>query len=228
MRPYLIFTLTAALGSMGAMAGHERRGSSLWPGRSAVLGLVAAASGIRRGGDFSPLGALSLAVAIFDEGHALRDYHTYETIPTAVVRSPNSRPEALAAAGQRSNTSITLRDYRCGSLYGIALWSETADPLEPLRDALLQPVFPLYLGRKACPLAAPTGARVVEAEAADAALQGLTLPPWRRHAVAERLVRDADAGEIVHDVPVDRSRWHFSSRSVAVDRVSIAPKGAAT
>jgi NADH:ubiquinone oxidoreductase subunit 6 (subunit J) len=43
MRPYLIFTLTAALGSMGAMAGHERRGSALWPGRSAMLGLVAAA-----------------------------------------------------------------------------------------------------------------------------------------------------------------------------------------
>lgn len=225
MRPYLIFTLTAAFGAMGELAGHERRGSQLWPGRSAVLGLLGAAAGIRRGEDFSALDELSMAVAIFDEGHALRDYHTYETIPSAVVRSPNSRPEALAAAGRRSNTSITLRDYRCAPLFGIALWSEVETPLAPLRESLMSPAFSLYLGRKACPLAAPTGPQVVEADTPEAALQDLTLPPWRRGAVARRLVRDAEEGHVVHDVPVDRTRWHFAARSVALDDVVIAPGG---
>lgn len=222
MRPYLIFTLTAALGSMGGLAGHERRGTGLWPGRSAILGLLGAACGIRRGGDFSRLDELSLAVAIFDEGHALRDYHTYQTIPSAVVKSPNSRPEALVAAGLRSNTAITLRDYRCGPLYGIAIWSD--HDLQPLCEALHRPVFSLYLGRKGCPLAAPPGAQVVEAGSPEGALQHLKLPGWRQGERALQLVRDAEqGGEVVHDVPLDRLKWHFAARPVKVDAVEIAP-----
>lgn len=224
MRPYLIFTLTAALGSMGELAGHERRGTGLWPGRSAILGLLGAACGIRRDGDFSRLDELSMAVAIFDEGRALRDYHTFQTVPSAVVRSPNSRPEALRAAGLRSNTAITLRDYRCGPLYGVALWS--GHDLQPLCEALHRPVFTLYLGRKSCPLAAPLGAQVVEAETPEDALQRLKLPGWRKDARALRLVRDAEAGEVVHDVPLDRRQWHFAARSVRVDAVDIAPSEA--
>ncbi|WP_417249805.1 type I-E CRISPR-associated protein Cas5/CasD [Celeribacter sp.] len=226
MRPYLIFTLTAALGSMGELAGHERRGTGLWPGRSAILGLLGAACGIRRDGDFSRLDELSMAVAIFDEGHALRDYHTFQTVPSAVVRSPNSRPEALRAAGLRSNTAITLRDYRCGPLHGVALWSE--HDLQPLCEALHRPAFTLYLGRKSCPLAAPLGAQVVEAETPEDALQHLKLPGWRKDARALRLVRDAEAGEVVHDVPLDRRKWHFAARSVRVDAVEIAPSEART
>ncbi|MFD3189013.1 type I-E CRISPR-associated protein Cas5/CasD [Sedimentitalea sp. HM32M-2] len=228
MRPYLIFTLTAALGSMGELAGHERRGTLLWPGRSAILGLLGAACGIRRGGDFSRLDRLSLAVAIFDEGQALRDYHTYQTIPSAAVKAPNSRPEALIAAGLRSNTAITLRDYRCTPLYGIALWSDDDAPLEPLRDALRRPAFTLYLGRKACPLAAPPGAQVIEAHTPQDALQHLNLPAWRKYARAHRLVRDAATGEVVHDLPLDRLKWHFAPRSVAIDRVDIAPSEGAS
>ena len=79
MQPYLIFGLTASIGAMGELAGHERRGSMVWPVRSAILGLLGAALGIRRDGDFRALDALSLAVAVFDEGAALRDYHTVDT-----------------------------------------------------------------------------------------------------------------------------------------------------
>lgn len=223
MRSYLIFALTAALGSMGELAGHERRGTLLWPGRSAILGLLGAARGIRRDGDFSQLDALSLAVAIFDEGQALRDYHSYQTIPSAVVKAPNSRPEALAAAGLRINTSITMRDYRCAPLYGIALWSEDNAPLEALRDALHHPVFTLYLGRKSCPLAAPPGAEIVTAATPQEALQSLTLPGWRRGARADRLVYDAEHGEVFHDQPRDRKKWHFNARTCTIETVSIAP-----
>jgi CRISPR system Cascade subunit CasD len=227
MRPHLIFTLSAALGSMGELAGHERRGSLLWPGRSMILGLLGAARGIRRDGDFSQLDALSLAVAIFDEGHALRDYHTYQTVPSAVVKTPNSRSEALAAAGLRRNTSITMRDYRATPLYGIALWSENDAPLAGLREALDRPVFTLYLGRKSCPLAAPPGARIVEADTPQDALQSLTLPGWRKGARADRLVRESGTGAVFHDRPLDRKTWHFGTRTCTIEPVSITPDEAA-
>ena len=225
MPEHLVFTLTAALGAMGELAGHERRGSWTWPGRSAILGLLGAACGLRRDDDFSALDRLSMAVAVFDAGEALRDYHTVETVPTAAARRPQSRPEALAAARGRTNTTVTLRDYRAGPLYGVALWN---GDLAPLVQALGQPVFGLYLGRKSCPLAAPVGARLVTTPDAATALEAVQLPPWRKGARALRLMSDAGPSgltEIRHDAPVDRRLWHFSARQVHVHQVDIRPGG---
>ncbi|MCH4143137.1 type I-E CRISPR-associated protein Cas5/CasD [Acetobacter peroxydans] len=223
MQPFLVFGLTASLGAMGELAGHERRGSLIWPARSAIIGLMGAALGIERDGDFSALDALTIDVAIFDAGEPLRDYHTIETVPSAAVKNPNSRPEALRAARGNTNTAITLRDYRTSVLYGIAVRGEG---LERIAAALLAPHFTLYLGRKSCPLAAPTGARVVEAASAEAALEHLKAPLWRRSPVrAQMLVCDDPTGEVVSDVPLDRSRWHFSSRRVALRPVSIIAGG---
>lgn len=220
MQPFLIFGLTASLGAMGELAGHERRGALLWPGRSAVIGLVGAALGIRRDGDFSALEALDVTVGVYDSGTPLRDYHTVETVPSAAVKAPNSRPEALRAARGRTNTTITLRDYRAGPLFGVAV---TGEGLEPLAVALNAPVFTLYLGRKSCPLAAPPGARLVEAEGPEAALSQLILPPWRSGAQLVSLIVEDATGEVVHDRAIDRSRWHFAPRRVAVRAATRGP-----
>jgi len=232
MPEHLVFTLAAALGSMGDLAGHERRGSWTWPGRSAILGLLAAARGIRRDGDFAGIDALSVSVAIFDPGETLRDYHTVQTVPTAAARRPQSRPQALLQAGRAVNTTITLRDYRSGPLYGVAV----AGPgLAALRDALEQPAFALYLGRKSCPLAAPLAPRIVAADSPEAALAHLVLPPWipPRARVASMLAVDAGRGqdghvETRHDAPLDRRLWHFAARAVRLKPVDIRPgQGAA-
>lgn len=224
MQPYLVFGLTATLGAMGELAGHERRGALEWPARSAVLGLMGAALGIRRDGDFASLDTLSMAVAVFDSGRSLRDYHTVQTVPSAVVKKPNSRPEALLAAKGRSNTTITLRDYRAGVFYGVAVW---AGDLLPLKAALARPVFTLYFGRKSCPLAAPLGAEIVDAENPESALTHLVMPPWRQGARARVLVEASDTGEAVHDLPIDRAHWHFDPRKVDRRAVDIMPDGGA-
>ncbi|MCA0270878.1 MAG: type I-E CRISPR-associated protein Cas5/CasD [Proteobacteria bacterium] len=229
MTDYLIFQLTAALGSMGELAGHERRGSLTWPGRSALVGLMAAAMGIRRDGDFSALDGLSVAVAIFSPGDALRDYHTVETVPSAAARRPQSRPAAMAEAGKlKTNTTITLRDYRTGPLYGVAVWGGA---LEPIRDALLRPVFTLYLGRKSCPLAAPLAPEIVGADSPEVALEALRLPGWRADTTAKVMISDGypDAArqEIRHDIASDRRLWHFAPREFAVLPVTITAGGAA-
>ncbi|MFU8864917.1 MAG: type I-E CRISPR-associated protein Cas5/CasD [Rhodobacterales bacterium] len=225
MQPFLIFGLTASLGAIGELAGHERRGSMVWPARSAILGLLGAALGIQRDGDFRALDALSLAIAVFDEGAALRDYHTVETIPSAAVKHANSRPEALQTARGRTNSTITLRDYRCGAFHGVTLWG---GELEPLQKALIQPRFTLYLGRKSCPLSAPLGASIVQADSPDGAFAQLIPPPWRRNARARMVIEAAEHGEEVHDLPVDRAKWHFGPRYVMRRAVDITPVGGAT
>ncbi|WP_417209481.1 type I-E CRISPR-associated protein Cas5/CasD [Antarctobacter sp.] len=224
MQRFLIFGLNAGLGAMGELAGHERRGSLIWPGRSAIIGLMGAALGIRRDGDFSALDALDISVAIFDAGVPLRDYHTVQTVPSAAVKMPNSRPEALRDARTRMNTSITLRDYRAGCMFGVAV---TGKELEGIASALRTPRFTLYLGRKSCPLSAPTGAKTVEADAPEDALRHLDLPPWRDRAIARTLVVSDPTGDLVHDVPLDRQRWHHGERRVAHRAVEIVAGGAA-
>lgn len=235
MQTYMVFTLAANLAAMGELAGHERRGTLGWPGRSALLGLLGAALGRRRDADFSDLDALDLAVAIFDEGTPFRDYHTVETVPSAAVKHPNSRPEALRAAHPlQTNTTITLRDYRTGSLFGVAVWS---GDLDALARALTHPVFTLYLGRKSCPLSAPPAPKLITTDSVQSALTYVQLPLWQRRdrfgqpRVATRMALDAaqapEATGLIeqrHDRPLDRKLWHFAPRRVAICPVHIQPQ----
>lgn len=230
MREYLVFTLTATLAAMGGPAGHERRGTETWPGRSAVLGILAAALGVRRNGDFSALDRLGLAIAVFEQGGYLRDWHTVQTVPTAAVKHPQMRAQALktGASGQALKTTITKRDYRVAPLYGVAVWD---GDLGRLRQALEAPVFSLYLGRKSCPLAFPASPKIVHTNDPATALANVELPPWQAKARAEILVSTPEALSGVeakqihvrHDVPIDREMWHFGLREEAVYDVNIVP-----
>lgn len=229
MREHLVFTLTAALGSMGDLAGHERRGSWAWPGRSAILGLCGAALGLRRDDDFAALNALGMAVATFASGEPLRDFHTVETVSSAAAKHPQSRAEALRLGKGRTDVTITLRDYRVGPLYGVALWG---GDLAALKAALKRPVFTLYLGRKSCPLAAPLDPEIEKApDAATALATRLRLPPWRAGARASTIATEEDLPggrvETRHDRPTDRRAWHFAPREVRILACDIAPKVAA-
>ncbi|WP_196053552.1 type I-E CRISPR-associated protein Cas5/CasD [Paracoccus lichenicola] len=219
MPEHLVFTLAATLASNGDLAGHERRGTLTWPGRSAILGLLAAARGIRRDDarGQAALAPLHVAVAVHDIGQPLRDYHTVQTVPTAAARRPDSRAAALHKAGRAVNTTLTQRDYRCGVLYSVAVWGLD---MAPFRDALLRPVFTLYLGRKSCPLSAPPAPRLVQADDAVTALEAAQMPEFRPVPPAFAIHSDAPSPdartERRNDVPLDRSRWHFTSREVHV------------
>jgi CRISPR system Cascade subunit CasD len=217
MAEFLVFGLTANLGSMGELAGHERRGSLSWPARSAIVGLMAAALGIRRDGDFSRFDPLAISVAIFDEGASMRDFHTAQTVPKAATKNANSRPEALRTAA-KVNTVLSLRDYRLTPFHGVAV---TGGGLHDIAAALDAPAFHLYLGRKSCPLAAPAGPRIVDADSAEEALRHLIAPPWRVAPVARTLVEDSAFGHMVHDRVIDREKWHFGSRRVHLRSVEI-------
>jgi CRISPR system Cascade subunit CasD len=231
MREHIVFTLAASLGATGEFAGHERRGSVGWPGRSAILGLVAAALGIRRHetGRLAVLDALKVAVAVFDEGEPLRDYHTVMTIPTAKAKRPDSRRAAFEMAKGDINTAITIRDYRTSPLFGVALWG---GELESVLEALKSPAFVLYLGRKSCPLAAPMRPRITNADTPVEALQEIELPPWYAQAEATRVYSDPyeqvpmnAIREQRHDVSIDREKWHFAPREVLRLATNIVARG---
>src|SRR5215469_1393549 len=83
MRPampeFLTFVLAAPLAAMGEIAVGERRGSWDRPGRSAVLGLIAACLGLARedeGAHESLETGYGLALRVQNVGPLLPDYHT--------------------------------------------------------------------------------------------------------------------------------------------------------
>ncbi|MFY0311591.1 type I-E CRISPR-associated protein Cas5/CasD [Leisingera sp. D0M16] len=220
MPEYLIFQLVASFGAMGEFGGHDRRGSLTLPGRSTVLGTLGAALGLRRDADFSALDALGVAVASFGRSALLRDYHTVQTVPSAAVKRPQSRPQALRDAGQKVNTTLTSRDYRTDCVFGVSVWGEG---LQELASALAAPVFQTFLGRKACPLSAPFDPQIVEASTPSAALSHLRLPPWIGTREMDMIIADegTDLGaparlETRHDRALDRTLWHFGQGRYAV------------
>lgn len=224
-RSHLVLSLAASFAAMGDVAGAERRGSWAWPGRSAILGLIGAALGVRRDdaeGQSALLG-LSICVAVFaEDDRPMRDFHTVQTVPTAAAKQPVSRPAALRAAGDRVNTIITRRDYRMGVHFGVALWGEGGRSLEEIADALRRPAFTLFFGRKSCPFAAPLAPRIVRAQTPVEALAQTPPPPWReerrpvRFYATDRFDDRAADSVTRQDQTLDRALWHFGAREVLI------------
>ena len=226
MTEFVIFTLAAPMGSFADLAGHERRHSGTWPARSAVLGLVGAALGVRRNeqAEQEKLSRWRTAVSVLSRGIAFRDFHTVQTVPTARIKRPVTRREALGALRSGDNPVITWRDYRSDCAFGVALWG--GEGPEEIREALSRPHFILYLGRKSCPLSAPLAPKVVKVANPVAALARIQLPPFlssdlnpgRPLMVVSEEPLNGGRQEIRWDEPLDRVSWHFGPRTVHVAR----------
>ena len=152
MSEYLVWIVAGPMGSFGEYAGHEFRGSGHVPRRSAVLGMVGAALGVRREDDEGQqaLREYSVAVQSLCESVGFRDYHTVQSVsePTPVNVS---RREMLETAGGRLNTTVTVREYRGDVVFRCALWCGEGVlwSLEAIGDALRRPRYVLYIGVKA-------------------------------------------------------------------------------
>jgi CRISPR system Cascade subunit CasD len=173
MSEHLVFLLCAPLAAMGGVAVGERRAGFDRPGKSAILGLVAAGLGLDRSDEaaHAALGeGYSLGLGEIKSGRLLVDYHTTQTPPRRRDRRFPTRRSELRV--DDLNTLLSLREYRADPAYLVVIWPRAAPQwsLGHLADALMRPHFVLYFGRKACPLGLPLDPRVVEAENARAAI----------------------------------------------------------
>ena len=201
MTAFLCCTLWAPLASWGEIAVGEMRGSWDRPSRSAVLGLVAGALGVRRdeqaAHDALDVG-YGVAVRLDVAGTSLVDYHTAQTVAAAAVRRyrPRTRAELLAGVPSADReTILSRRAYRQDAVATVALWARDRAPhaLPALADALRRPAFAPYAGRKANPFGLPLRPLVHEAPTLADALRAheraretaaADAPPAARRAVA--------------------------------------------
>ncbi|MFC9329033.1 type I-E CRISPR-associated protein Cas5/CasD [Kitasatospora sp. NPDC057015] len=144
----LVLRLAAPMQSWGTRAAfNDYRDSTDHPTRSGVLGLLACALGHPRGSEPGDLTQLDLAIRIDRPGTPMEDFHTIGgQSATQVVPS--------ADGSRRRGAILTRRAYLADAAFTIALTGPSS-LLQQASDALDQPAYTPYLGRRACPPAAP-------------------------------------------------------------------------
>ncbi len=168
MTEYLIFRLYGHMAAWGDIAVGEYRPTFSHPGKSAVLGLIAASLGIRRNEEAQLLmltESYSFAVHVEESGSPMKDYHTAQVPPSGKKTVYPTRRAELSAA--RLNTILSSRDYRCDALYTVMIWGNSKElpfSLKQISYAFKKPIFSLYLGRKSCPLSLPLQPQLIKAK----------------------------------------------------------------
>ena len=190
MREYLVFQLYGPFVSWGDIAVGEERPSALIPTKSAILGILAAAQGVKRPDTVQDdkerkvcenqhvqmSQGYGIAIKTDAAGVPLFDYHTVQMPSSGTGRNKKTfytrRDELCWDEKSLLNTILSRREYRQDAYYTVAVWArpKALFPLNELCKKLLEPEYMLYLGRKACPPALPLNPIVVSASSIEEAL----------------------------------------------------------
>ncbi|GAA3854079.1 type I-E CRISPR-associated protein Cas5/CasD [Saccharothrix violaceirubra] len=211
----LLLRLGAPLQSWGTGSRFVRRNTDRAPSRSGVLGLLAAAKGLRRTDPLEELLGLRIGVRVDQVGSLERDFQTARTRD-----GKNAMP-------------LSYRFYLADAVFAVAIEGDEA-LLVGLRDALRAPVFPLYLGRRSCP---PAG-KLLHDLADGTVAERLAGTPWMASPWVQERHRHADVTldtvvdctedepgvELVQDEPISFDPRHrrYGWRSVRHRPVTIA------
>jgi CRISPR system Cascade subunit CasD len=179
------------------------------------------------------------AVGVQSTGTLLRDYHTAQVPGSSALkgRPHATRADELALTRHALNTILSTRDYRQTPACLVAVQARPTAPhgLGALAEALRAPRFALYLGRKACPPAAPLWPQVVTGDTALQAFKAYvalieaqsarhTDRRGRRAVEAPQPVRNMSWSEGIEpgvavqlsaprkDRVIRRNRWQFGDR----------------
>ena len=213
----LALLLDGPMQSWGSGSRFTRRTTELFPTKSGIIGLLAAALGVDKykpdeAGAIAHLAALACSVITLDKHQngrrldilRLEDFHTIGGGYDA-DEDWQSRPRS-ADNKTLNNPVISQRHYLLDARFGVLLEGDKA-LLEQAAAALRNPKWGVWLGRKCCLPASPVLVRV--AEDRDLAWRALvtragypdTTPLTQFNRVEDAALSE-DGGEILNDMPV--------------------------
>jgi len=145
------------------------------PSKSGVVGVICAALGLCRGaanGRLSELALLRMGVRIDRPGERLADYHT----AGAGIGMMSAEEKIKFMPGTKEYEPVIMRkEYLADAAFLVALQGDPGTVKE-VADAIQNPVWPPFLGRKSCPPSTPVFAEVGLFDDLTAALRSR---PWR-------------------------------------------------
>jgi len=130
----LLLRCVAPMQAWGTRSRFQERDTEREPTKSGIIGLLCAALGRDRGETLDDLTALRMGVRVDQEGMVEYDYHT--------------ALEVIKADGSRPDTQTSTRYYLADAAFLVGLESKDEALLNKLHQALKNPVWTLFLGRK--------------------------------------------------------------------------------
>jgi len=147
----LLLRLAAPMQSWGDHSTFTVRDTATVPTRSALIGMIAAAQGRRRGEPVSDLLALDFTVRIDRPGTVMQDYHTVGGgLPPA-----QTVPTAEGGRKEKGKTTIVSRRFYLADAVFIVAVTGPDSIVDQVHKALTSPVWAPYLGRRSCPVEHP-------------------------------------------------------------------------
>lgn len=204
----LLLRLSAPMQSWGVQSRFSVRDTGREPSKSGVLGLLCAALGRPRDEPIDDLAALRMGVRVDQEGTVEYDYQT--------------AMEVLKAGGGSKDTEPSRRYYLADARFLVGLEGDDLDLLIRLHDALHDPHWPLYLGRKAFVPGEPVwlkdglqrDTRMLES-LKDYRWLGCDRQAWGEIEQVRVVLEDAQHGtEVRPDQPVSFAERRFAPRRV--------------
>lgn len=212
---HLALLLDAPLQSWGYQSKFDRRTSFSSPTRSGILGMLCAAMGVDRADSetLAEFADLEITVYTLQNNGRLTDFHTVGGGWNKKTHKRNIVPKADGGVG---NTVVTRREYLQSSIFGVVLRGPRTQ-LEPIGEALQNPRWGIWLGRKACIPASPVMQGLFDTE--EAALQHLCQQAGTPN--ASRVCREAasfeDGTDTLMDTPLNFAERSFAPRRIAVE-----------
>jgi len=201
----LLLRLEGPMQSWGVQSRFGMRDTESEPSKSGVIGLLCAALGLPRSANLENLVALRMGVRVDREGKISVDYQTAQNV--------------LKSAGGIKGTELSNRYYLADAAFLVGLEGSDLVLLNELHNALRDPQWSLYLGRKAfvpgSPVWLPDGLRLDQTLIPTLKDFPLLKDPGTEDKL--RLVIEDPLGDLVRpDIPIS-----FSQRSFALRRVKV-------
>lgn len=187
----LLLRLNGPLQSWGSGSLYDNRDTDYYPTKSGVIGLIAAALGIKRGESLKELNSLRFGIRIDYQGEYMRDFQ-------------------ITDMGGKLNKNLSTRAYLSDATFLAGLSSEKYELLDQVKKAVHCPKYAVFLGRKSCPPTLPLDVGLVEKDLYDALYSHPWLLPewrqsqlfWKRNIMELRIIIESENGSLKKDVPV--------------------------
>lgn len=205
---YLALRLEGPLQSWGFESQYNRRNTGLLPTKSAILGMCCAALGVPRGSEEEKalleqcVGLRLLTVAV---PRSLKYGEKFSELPVRRITDYHTVQNTKTASGSTKDTHLTYRQYLCDASFACVLSGNTRLinrlSKDEKKQGLENPVWGIWLGRKACIPTAPVFAGIFsdEAEALHELLGGQSLEAFTHQREVERF---EDGNDSLPDQPL--------------------------
>lgn len=158
----ILLKFAGPLQSWGTSSRFEIRETDKYPSKSAVIGMISACLGYLRSDDdkIKALNELGFAVRVDQPGTLLRDFHIAKQ-----YKADNSVKQ----------TYVTNRYYLQDAIFVVAIGSNNSELIDEIVNALKNPYFQPFLGRRSLPVTADYFINVFERPIIDCLQQF----PWQ-------------------------------------------------